>query len=114
MSGVIRPDDLKRIADDVETAKAREALEKKRKVDHEREQFHDAFMSRETSPRCSSGSRGWSRVRPSGGARGHGVALPERLVHRRRPDRDGWACEALPKQPRALWHCPVLLIQPSP
>ena len=47
---LIRPDDLKRIADDIEMAKARETLEKKRKIDHEREQFHDAFMTREVQP----------------------------------------------------------------
>jgi hypothetical protein len=50
MPGVIRPDDLKRIADDVEMAKAREALEKNRKIDHERNEFRDAFMSREVQP----------------------------------------------------------------
>lgn len=47
---LIRPDDLKRIADDIEMAKAREALEKKRKIDHEREQFHEAFMTRDLQP----------------------------------------------------------------
>jgi hypothetical protein len=50
MSDVIRPDDLKRIAEEVEMAKAREALEKKRKGDHERDAFRDSFMSREIQP----------------------------------------------------------------
>jgi hypothetical protein len=50
MSDVIRPDDLKRIAEEVEMAKAREALEKKRKEDHERDAFRDSFMSREIQP----------------------------------------------------------------
>jgi hypothetical protein len=47
---LIRPDDLRRIADEVEMAKAREALEKKRKTDHERNELRDAFMSREIHP----------------------------------------------------------------
>ena len=51
MSGdLIRPDDLRRIADDIEMAKAREALEKKRKVDHERDQFRETFMARDVHP----------------------------------------------------------------
>jgi hypothetical protein len=50
MSDLIKPDDLKRIADDVEMAKAKEALEKKRKVDHERDSFRDAFMTRDIAP----------------------------------------------------------------
>ena len=48
--GLIKPDELKRIADDIEMAKAREALEKKRKADHERNDFRDSFMSREIQP----------------------------------------------------------------
>ena len=48
--GLIKPDELKRIADEVEMAKAREALEKKRKGDHERDAFCDSFMSREIQP----------------------------------------------------------------
>ena len=47
---LIRPDDLKRIADEIEMAKAKEALEKKRKIEHERDQFHETFMSREVPP----------------------------------------------------------------
>lgn len=50
MSGVITPDDLKRIADEVEMAKARAALDKKRKGDHQRNEFRDSFMSREIQP----------------------------------------------------------------
>jgi hypothetical protein len=48
--GLIKPDELKRIADEIEMAKAREALEKKRKIDQERDQFHETFMSREVPP----------------------------------------------------------------
>ena len=47
---LIRPDDLRRIADEIEMAKAREAIEKKRTIDHEREQFHEAFMTRDIQP----------------------------------------------------------------
>jgi hypothetical protein len=50
MSDLIKPDDLKRIADDVEMAKAREALDKKRKGDHQRDEFRESFMSREIQP----------------------------------------------------------------
>jgi cyclopropane fatty-acyl-phospholipid synthase-like methyltransferase len=48
--GLITPDELKRIADDKDMEKAREALEKKRKADDERHQFHDAFMSQDIHP----------------------------------------------------------------
>jgi hypothetical protein len=47
---LIRPDELKRITEEIEMAKAREALEKKRKIDHERDQFHETFMAREVHP----------------------------------------------------------------
>jgi hypothetical protein len=50
MSGLISPEDLRRIADDIEMAKAKEALEKKRKAEHERDEFREAFMSREVPP----------------------------------------------------------------
>ncbi|HEX5078624.1 MAG TPA: hypothetical protein VFV80_05685 [Geminicoccaceae bacterium] len=50
MPGLINPDDLRRIADDIEMAKAKEALEKKRKADHERDELRDAFMAREIAP----------------------------------------------------------------
>jgi hypothetical protein len=47
---LIKPDDLRRIADEIEMAKAREALEKKRKIDHERDEFRETFMAREVHP----------------------------------------------------------------
>jgi hypothetical protein len=47
---LITPEELRRIADEQEMAKAREALEKKRKVDDERNQVHEAFMSQEIHP----------------------------------------------------------------
>ena len=47
---LITPEELKRIADEQEMAKAREALEKKRKSEHERDQFHETFMSRDIHP----------------------------------------------------------------
>jgi hypothetical protein len=49
ISGLITPDEHRRIADEQEMVKAREALEKKRKADEERHQFHDAFMTHEIS-----------------------------------------------------------------
>ena len=48
--GLITPDELRRLADEKEMEKAREALEKKRKADDERHQFHDAFMSQDIHP----------------------------------------------------------------
>jgi hypothetical protein len=50
MPGVISPDELKRIANEIDMAKAREALEKKHKADHERNEFRDSFMNREIQP----------------------------------------------------------------
>ena len=47
---LITPDELRRIAEEQEMAKAREALEKKRKADDEHHSLHDAFMSRELHP----------------------------------------------------------------
>jgi hypothetical protein len=48
--GLITPDQLRRIAEEQEMAKAREALEKKRKVDDDRHHLRDAFMSQEIHP----------------------------------------------------------------
>ena len=48
--GLITPDQLRRITDEKDMEKAREALEKKRKVDDEHQQLHDAFMAREIHP----------------------------------------------------------------
>jgi hypothetical protein len=48
--GLITPDELRRFAEEKEMEKAKEALEKKRKADDERHQFHDAFMSQDIHP----------------------------------------------------------------
>jgi hypothetical protein len=48
--GMITPDELRRIADEQEMAKAREALEKKRKADEAQDQVREAFMAREIHP----------------------------------------------------------------
>lgn len=47
---VIKPEDLRHLTEEAEMAKAHEALEKKRKADHEREQFHETFMTRDIHP----------------------------------------------------------------
>ena len=47
---LITPEELRRIADEQEMAKAREALEKKRKADEAQDQVRDAFMGREIHP----------------------------------------------------------------
>jgi hypothetical protein len=44
---LIMPDELRRIADAQEMAKAREALEKKRKAEQERDHLREAFMTRD-------------------------------------------------------------------
>jgi hypothetical protein len=48
--GLITPDELRRIADEKEMEKAREALEKKRNVEDEQHKLRDAFMGREIHP----------------------------------------------------------------
>jgi len=49
-AGLITPEELRRIAEDKEIEKAREALEKQRKMDAERHAFHDTFMHQELPP----------------------------------------------------------------
>ena len=49
-AGLITPGELRRIAEEKELEKAREALEKKRQADHERSQFHDTFMQQDLRP----------------------------------------------------------------
>jgi hypothetical protein len=48
--GVISPDELRRIADEKEMEKAREALEKRRKAEDEQHHVRDAFMSQDLHP----------------------------------------------------------------
>jgi hypothetical protein len=48
--GLITPDELRRFAEEKDMEKAKEALEKKRKADDERHQFHDAFMTQDVHP----------------------------------------------------------------
>ena len=48
--GLITPDQLRKIAEEKEMAKLREALDKKRKADEERHHVHDAFMSQDIHP----------------------------------------------------------------
>ena len=48
--GLITPDELRRIADEKEMERAREALEKKRKAEGEQHHLHDAFMSQDIHP----------------------------------------------------------------
>jgi hypothetical protein len=48
--GLITPDELRRITDDKEMENARELLEKKRKVEEERDHLRDAFMTQDIHP----------------------------------------------------------------
>ena len=50
MAGVISPDELRRIAEQKEMEELQKALEKKRKIDHERDEFRDSFMHRDIHP----------------------------------------------------------------
>ena len=47
---LVTPEQLRRIAEEKEMAKAKEALEKKRKVEDDRHQLRDAFMSQDIHP----------------------------------------------------------------
>ena len=48
--GLVTPEELRRIAEEKEMAKAKEALEKKRKVEDDRHELRDAFMAQEIHP----------------------------------------------------------------
>ena len=48
--GLITPEQLKRIAEEKELEKAKEALEKKKKVDDDRQHLREAFMAQEIHP----------------------------------------------------------------
>jgi hypothetical protein len=48
--GVISPDELRRIADEKEMEKAREALEKRRTAEDEQHHLRDAFLSQDLHP----------------------------------------------------------------
>jgi hypothetical protein len=48
--GLITPDELRRLTEEKEMEKAREALEKNRKMDDERDHLRDAFMAQEIHP----------------------------------------------------------------
>jgi hypothetical protein len=48
--GLITPDELRRMAEENELARAREALEKKKRIDEERDSLHEAFMARDVHP----------------------------------------------------------------
>ena len=50
MTGLITPEELRRIADEKEMAAAREALEKRKKVEDEHHQMRDAFLSQDIHP----------------------------------------------------------------
>ena len=48
--GIVTPEQLRRIADEKEMEKAREALEKKRKAEDEHAHLRDAFLAQEVHP----------------------------------------------------------------
>lgn len=47
---MLKPDDLRRISDEMETAKAKEALEKRRRLEEARSHVRDEFMRRDLRP----------------------------------------------------------------
>ena len=82
---LITPDELRRITEDKEMEKAREALEKNRKVEDDRDHLRDAFMTQEIHPDVFERvSRVVKRCCRAGRARGAGDAFPERVLHRSR------------------------------
>ena len=50
MAGLIKPTELNKIAEDIEMAKVKEALAKKRTVEDEQRQMREAFMARDLRP----------------------------------------------------------------
>lgn len=50
MSDLVTPNDLKRIADEIEARKARETIEKMRRLDADQEELHRAFLERDIRP----------------------------------------------------------------
>jgi hypothetical protein len=49
-ASVLKPTDLKRITDEIETSKAKEALERRRKEEAEENKLRQAFMERDIRP----------------------------------------------------------------
>lgn len=47
MTDLVTPNDLKRIADEIETRKARETIEKLRKLEADQDELHRAFLERD-------------------------------------------------------------------
>lgn len=50
MTGVVSPDELRKISDQIEMQQAKKLLEKKRKAEEERHAFREMFMTRELAP----------------------------------------------------------------
>ena len=50
MTEILRPDDLKKIADDADMAKAKEYMSRAKKLEEEQAQLREAFMGREIKP----------------------------------------------------------------
>jgi hypothetical protein len=50
MSDLLRPEDLKKISDDIDMAKARKAMERMKHDEDEKASLHEIFMSREIHP----------------------------------------------------------------
>jgi hypothetical protein len=74
--GLVTPDQLRHITEEKEMAKAKEALEKKRKVDDERHNLREAFMAQEIHPEVFDRV---SRVVQSAAERGESEVLAVRF-----------------------------------
>jgi hypothetical protein len=48
--GIVTPEELKKVQDEKDSAAAREAMEKMRRVEQEQQGLHDAFMKRKIGP----------------------------------------------------------------
>jgi hypothetical protein len=75
--GLITPDQLRRVTEEKEMEKAREALEKRRRADSEHDQLRDPFMSREIHPEVFERV---SRAVKSAAERGHREVLVVRFT----------------------------------
>ena len=49
-SGIVTPDELRKLQDERDTVAAREAMEKKRRAEKEQQDLHEAFMNRKIGP----------------------------------------------------------------
>ena len=80
---LITPDELRRITEDKEMEKAREALEKNRKVEDDRDHLRDAFMAGDSPGRVRARVAGGQEAAERGEREVLAIRFSERVLHRR-------------------------------